>query len=206
MKTQTFPSSRIESLTDGIFGFTMTLLVTHLTLPRLAHPVTNAILFNAIMTVFPQFFIFLLSFFLLAVLWGTHHRQFSYIVRSDGILMWINMLRLLFVILVPFSSELVGNYGSLNVAVLFFNLNIFFLCVISYVEWEYAYMHGLAKRIKEEHRSYAKLKNVYSIVISAVACVVGFFNPDLSLQTFLLIPLGLWFLKHINRHSNLSAI
>ncbi len=190
-----FPSSRIESLTDGIFAFAMTLLVLSLNAPELHGAVTNSELLSKLNALSDKFFIFLLSFFLLASAWGIHHKQFARISKSDTNLMWINMVRLLLVIIIPFSSVLVGNYSNLLVAVLFFDLNIFLLCVVSSLEWKYAVTHKLTHNITPEEAKSIDTKNMITIVVSGIACVLAFFNTNLSLWAFATIPLVLHFKK-----------
>lgn len=198
-KTEYFPSARIESLTDGIFAFAMTLLVLSLNAPELHGLVTNQELTQQIMALSGRFFIFLLSFFLLAMAWGVHHKQFAKITRSNEPLMWINMLRLLFVIMIPFSSVLVGNYSELPTAVVFFTANIFLLCVVSYIEWKYAVTHDLTEHISQEYEKVGDLKNLVTVAIAGVAVILSFLNTDIALWTFATIPLAFFVLKKVGK-------
>jgi uncharacterized membrane protein len=57
-------------------------------------------------------FSFLLSFVVIAKLWLVHHRLFARVtVVSRGIIFW-NMAWVLTIVLLPFSTELVGGYGD----------------------------------------------------------------------------------------------
>lgn len=198
-KKEYFPSSRIESLTDGIFAFAMTLLVLNLNAPELYGIVTDQELISKLSALSDKFLIFLLSFFLLASAWGVHHKQFARINRSDEGLMWINMLRLLFVIMIPFSSVLVGNYSSLPAAVIFFNLNIFLLSLVSYVEWKYALSHDLTENVSKEYERKGNIKNLVPVVIAGLTVLIAFFNTALSLWTFATIPFALYLLKKVGK-------
>lgn len=194
-----FSSSRIESLTDGIFAFAMTLLVLNLNAPQLHGLITNQDLIQNLTALAPRFYIFLLSFALLASAWGVHHRQFSYIRGSDNTLMWINMLRLLFVVIVPFSSVLVGEYGDLPAAAFFFCFNMFGLSVVSYYELEYAVHKGFTEGLPDEHKRASKLKNSVPILVSSAACICALFKPVLSYWLFALIPIAIYTLKKAGR-------
>jgi len=66
LKEVSFSSSRIESLTDGIFAFAMTLLVLNLNAPELHGAATNEELILRLTALSHKFFIFLVSFFVLA--------------------------------------------------------------------------------------------------------------------------------------------
>lgn len=198
-KIEYFPSARIESLTDGIFAFAMTLLVLNLNAPELHGLVTNQELIQQIFALSDRFLIFLLSFFLLALAWGVHHKQFAKITRSDERLMWINMLRLLFVVMIPFSSVLVGSYSDLSAAVFFFCMNIFLLCSVSYLEWKYAVSHDLTENLSNEYEKSANAKNMITVAIAGVAVILSLFNTNLALWIFAIIPFVFLFLKKIGK-------
>lgn len=199
LKELKFSSSRIEALTDGIFAFAMTLLVINLNDPQLRGLVTNQELITNLVKMLPRFYMFLLSFALLASAWGVHHRQFSYIKGSDNMLMWINMLRLLFVVIVPFSTVLVGEYGNLPAAAFFFCFNMFGLSVVSYYELEYAVKKGFTEGLPDEHKKASRLKGAYPVIVSSIACLVALIKPELSYWLFALIPLGILFMKKLGK-------
>lgn len=194
-----YSSSRIESLTDGIFAFAMTLLVINLSAPVIHGVVTNQELLFDIEVMSTRFFSFLLSFFLLAAAWGVHHRQFSFITSSDTTLMWINMVRLLFVIMVPFSSVLVGNYPELPISAFFFSMNIFFLCLFSFIEWKYAVRHGMVEGMTQGQIHSGDIKNIFPIIVAGVSSVCALFAPEFSLWLYLAIPVGLFVLNRTGR-------
>jgi uncharacterized membrane protein len=56
--------------------------------------------------------------------WRINHSQFYLIKKTNQKLLWINIIWLMFVALVPFSANLVGHYGYLQVPMIFFNLNL----------------------------------------------------------------------------------
>ena len=68
-----------------------------------------------------------ISFFLLAIFWSIHHRHFNFIERVDSGLVWLNMWSLLFVILVPFSTTMYGEYHVVPAAAILFEVNILIL-------------------------------------------------------------------------------
>lgn len=65
---------RLEALTDGIFAVAMTLLVIELKIPEMAHPRTEAQFLGALGHLIPKFIAWLISFFVLAIFWVSHHR------------------------------------------------------------------------------------------------------------------------------------
>lgn len=148
-------TDRIETLVDGIFAIAMTLLVLTLEVPQLPSPVTNATIYNFLFSLWPQFFVYGLSFALLAVFWRMNHKEFHRIKRSDSVLLRINISWLMFVVLVPFSTSLMGDYTNFQAAELFFHFNMFMVGIFAFINWFYATNWGLTddKLTKKDYRT-----------------------------------------------------
>ena len=101
-----FAPNRIEFLTDGVFAIVMTLLVLEITLPEIAQPSLQAELPQKLLEILPILFKYALSFLVLGVLWGYHHLAFHSIKRSNMALAWLNIVFLMFVALIPFSTSI----------------------------------------------------------------------------------------------------
>ena len=65
-----------------------------------------------------------ISFVILGVYWVGHHLQLAFIRTADRLLLWINMLFLLFVALVPFSTALLSEYTNQRVAIAVYGANL----------------------------------------------------------------------------------
>lgn len=131
-------SKRIETLVDGIFAIAMTLLVLNLSIPQLTGPVQDVTIHSFLINLIPKLFTYALSFVLLAIFWKVNHSQFYYIRRINTPLLWITIIWLLFVALVPFSTSLTGEYGNLQSAQIFFDLNLLGIGLLSALIWYYA--------------------------------------------------------------------
>jgi uncharacterized membrane protein len=128
--------NRMESLTDGIFAFAMTLLVTSMILPR------NAVVTegsgSAMLSLLPDFYHYVIAFFVLAAFWGGHHAQFGRIHHIDRNFLSLNIVGLFFVTLVPFSTSFIGDYDADLVSTCIFELNLMILGLIFALQWLYA--------------------------------------------------------------------
>jgi uncharacterized membrane protein len=100
-----FAPNRLEILTDGVFAIVMTLLVLEITLPEIAQPTLQAELPQKLLELWPKLFKYALSFLVLGILWGFHHLVFHSIKHSNMALVWLNILFLMFVTLIPFSTS-----------------------------------------------------------------------------------------------------
>lgn len=128
--------NRMESLTDGIFAFAMTLLVTSMILPGDA--IASQSSGSALVSLLPNFYHYIIAFFVLAAFWMAHHGQFSRIHHIDNNFLYINIIGLFFVTLVPFSTSFIGDYDSDVIATCLFEFNLMILGLIFSLQWLYA--------------------------------------------------------------------
>ncbi len=183
-------TERIETLVDGIFAIAMTLLVLNLDIPQLVNPITDATLQNILFGLGPKLFTYALSFILLAIFWRVNHGQFYYIKRLNSPLLWITVIWLLFVALVPFSTSLVGQYGNLTTAQVFFGLNMFFIGILIALIWYYATEKNFTvDNLKLEQVMYIRRLNLILPIVSLIAIGLAFIIPSWSSLAYILIPI-----------------
>lgn len=106
------PNMRLMALSDGVIAVAITLLVLDIRLPEGFGEFSDAELWAALVALWPRLLAYLLSFYVIANFWMSHRSKFEHIVRTDGRLMWINMLFLLTVGLVPFTTNLIAESGG----------------------------------------------------------------------------------------------
>ena len=104
--------NRVEALTDGIFAVAMTLLVLDIEVPEVQQATGTANLPLKLLALVPKMLSYIISFIILGVYWVGHHAQLAFIHRADRPLLWINILFLLWVALVPFSTALLSEYSN----------------------------------------------------------------------------------------------
>src|SRR3569833_4330037 len=109
------PNMRLLALSDGVIAVAITLLVLDIRLPEGFGEFSDGELWAALVALWPRLLAYLLSFYVIATFWFSHRSKFNAIVKTDGRLMWINMLFFLFVGLVPFTTNLIAVCGGLVV-------------------------------------------------------------------------------------------
>ncbi|MGC5225066.1 TMEM175 family protein [Micromonospora sp. DT81.3] len=134
-------TTRTEAFTDGVFAIASTLLVLDLTTHGMGKVSSDAELWSGLADEWMLFLDFALSFALLCLLWLTHVRQFEHIVRVDSTMIWLNNARLLFIVLVPFSTGMVTEYSDFLAGRLLLPLNFFFAILFSWLQWWWAVRH-----------------------------------------------------------------
>jgi uncharacterized membrane protein len=180
---------RIEALTDGIFAFAMTLLVLTLTLPDATQ--TKLSLSQLLVGQWPKFFNYALSFVLLAIFWVIHHEQFHVIRRTDRRHVWINIGILMFVALMPFSTDVAGDYSHQKIAELLFSSNLMILGLLFLLNWVYACgNHRLVDSdLGKETIARGIRRNCITPGVAAISMVISLFIPGWGLTVYLLIPI-----------------
>lgn len=139
--TSSLSKHRLEALTDGIFAVAMTLLVIELKVPETAHIETTAQLHAALAHLLPKFIAWLISFFVLAIFWVSHHRLFHFVRHVDVPLQWLTIGYLTCVSLMPFSSALTGEYGGALISQVFYSINMALLSVMALLKSRYVFHH-----------------------------------------------------------------
>jgi|SRR5437868_1690768 len=102
---------RLLNFSDGVFAIAITLLIIEIQVPNISK-LTDAELWQQLSKMLLKFMGFLFSFAVVGYYGLVHHRIFGYVQRSNTKLLWINLSFLLTVVMLPFSSGLLSQYGS----------------------------------------------------------------------------------------------
>ena len=174
-------SDRQKALGDGVFAIVMTLLVLELAIPEL-HEGTNHELTMALSSMWPKFIAYILSFFVLGVFWLIHHFLFDVIEYYDPRLAWLNILYLLFVALVPFTTSLLGEHLLQKTPAIIYGIQLLIIFFMGFVIWIYATRRKLYDSEIDPALIVGGRKMGYlyfAILISAI--IIAFFVPLLSI-------------------------
>ena len=138
-----FEKNRLETLTDGIFAFSMTLLVTGLNIPQSLDELTTEHVYALLVNLSPAFIHFLIAFFIIAWFWTIHHVQFHKILYVNRKLLWLNMISMAAIVLFPFSTSLVADFPTHPLAEIIFQMNLMLAGLLFYCQFWYASGHEL---------------------------------------------------------------
>ena len=180
------PTNRIEHLTDGIFAIAMTLLVLGIQVPTLSATVTAAEFSAYVAGILPQIATYMLSFTLLAIFWLDHHIFFR-IKHTNTILTWINVLWLMAITFVPFSTSLVGRYNQFQLAQLIFDLNMLAIGVLWYFNWQYASNNRMVDEKVKPYAEHIRRSNL-SLPVLAIIAILASFVTSRAIFVFLAAP------------------
>ncbi|MDP4150186.1 MAG: TMEM175 family protein [Bacteroidota bacterium] len=135
-----FQIERMILFSDAVFAIALTLLVIDLRVPALPKEVaTDGKLLEALNELIPKFFGFFVSFLFIGSFWLIHHRLFGYVVNYDNRLLVLNLVFMLSIVLMPFSTAFFSEYflRGLKTPFILYSLNILFLGVMNTILWLY---------------------------------------------------------------------
>lgn len=112
-RERTLEMDRVVNFSDGVFAIAATLLVLSIGFSlKLEQPDLDRKLWHEFGDTLPQVFAYALSFFIIARNWLGHHRMFKMIRRIDGRFIALNLAVLGLIALVPFPTDVFGNYSQ----------------------------------------------------------------------------------------------
>ena len=182
---RTFPKSRIDALTDGIFAFAMTLLVLEIRLPPGLPIKSSADLIAHLQSLWPEYLAYMISFFVLGAQWRSIIE-----LRHAGedvpyaTLRW-SITYLFFITGVPFVSSVVGHYGDMAAAVWLYAANMIIVGALS--------LPLRQKEIAPEHDLRARISRAKTLVFMATALgsiLISLVEPGYAMTAYLLNILG----------------
>ena len=113
--------SRIVAFSDGVFAIAITLLVLNLGVPE---HIRHDDLWPVLRDQGQDLFAYALSFAVIGRFWVVHHRFFGDVTGFDGRLIALNLFYLAWIVLIPFSSQVLGDHASDEAAVILYAVNL----------------------------------------------------------------------------------
>jgi uncharacterized membrane protein len=168
--------SRIVAFSDGVFSIAITLLVLGITIdPGLPHDKLAHALWEEREAVLA----YAISFAVIARFWFVHHSFFSEVKAFDNRLIGLNMLYLGFLVLIPFSSQVLGEYGGQLPAVVVYSANL--TAVVLVGQWMAfdARHSGLAKRDAQTERE-SLVRSLFIAGVFLLSIVVALFDASIA--------------------------
>ncbi len=190
-------TARIEAFSDGVFAIAITLLILEIRVP--SNPAED--LRAQLLRQWPSYVAFLLSFSFIGIMWINHHQLFTHIRHSNNNLLVLNLLLLLGVTVVPFTTALlasnVGHAGA-HLALAVYNGTFVAIAILFNVLWRYASTGNrlLGKKFDEHSVDRISRQYAYGPLMYVVCFVVGWFSVgaslvlNIGLAIFFALPFG----------------
>ena len=195
-----FPLDRFNAFSDGVFAIVITLLVLELPVPP-----PNAPILPALAESWPDFLGYFISFACVGGIWISHAGLTKYMRRGDVVSFRLNLVLLLFVSLLPFSTHLMVAHmhgADASVAVAVYGANLFMESALITALLYYAARDRrlLVSDVADDRVSRAYRQRRAYLVLTGLAIIVAFVAPVVAVGihtvlalAFLIQPLiGMW--------------
>ena len=141
--------ARIVAFSDGVFSIAITLLVLNL---HIETDLPHSKLAEALWDQRENLLAYAISFAVIGRFWLVHHRFFGQVKAFDSRLIAINMLYLGWIVLIPFSSQVLGDYGGQRPSVILYSANLAGVVLLGLLMAADARRAGLTTIDAESHR------------------------------------------------------
>jgi uncharacterized membrane protein len=177
--------ARIVAFSDGVFAIAITLLVLTLNVPE---HLKGESVGEALWGLRHSFLAYAISFAVIGRYWLNHHQFFSKVTGFDGRLLALNIFYLAWVVLLPFSTEVIGTHGGEAASVILYAVNLVGVSLVGLWMALDAAQAGLSEISPEEARGLRHKSLFVAAVFTAsipVAWVLPEWAPLLWLALFL---------------------
>lgn len=134
-----FQLERFSFFSDGVFAIAITLLAIEIKIPVLASH-TDRELAEHFPELALKFLGFLISFGIIGHYWSVHLKIIGYLRQATQTVIWLNLLFLFSIVLLPFSSGLLGENSSnmrMHIPYTIYVGNILFTSFTNWLLWRY---------------------------------------------------------------------
>jgi uncharacterized membrane protein len=176
-------TGRLEAFSDGVIAVAITLLVLGLAVPRPSgHQLAHDLL-----TQWPQYAAYVVSFMTIGIIWINHHAMLSRLREADHSILVLNLVLLMTIGLLPFATDLMAEYlrrsGESLAAVVY--AGCFLLMAIAFTTLNRHLLlrraHLLHHDLPLQERRRILRRAAAGVIPYAVATPLAFVSPYLTL-------------------------
>ncbi len=175
---------RIEAFSDGVLAIIVTIMVLELHAPEAPG-------LDKLLTLWPVFLAYALSFAYVGIYWANHHRLFSHAKAVTNSLVWLNLALLFALSLIPFTTAYLGEqHFSRDGAIVYLASMIF--PAIFYVPLQNVIRKtGARGEAAETYYRQTSRKGVVALLIYIAGAALAFVSPWLSIAAAAVVA-ALW--------------
>jgi uncharacterized membrane protein len=179
--------ARVESFSDGVFAFAITLLVLGFQVPNL-DSADDPSLVKALVGQLPQLIPYVTSFATIGIIWLNHHTMFHEVDHVERGTLVLNLLLLLVVSFIPYPTAVLGRYGPLRSSGVLYGVVLTILGLTYTMLWRHIASRRLSKDADDSGRLRAKmLRNLLGTIGYPLGTVIAFFRPRVAVLIYLAV-------------------
>jgi uncharacterized membrane protein len=182
-------TNRLEAFSDGVFAVAITLLVLEIDVPG------GENLWHELKEQWPSFAAFAVSFWVIGIIWVNHHGVIDHLRRADRGVLYLNLLVLMTVVFIPFSTELFAVHlksgADEKVAALVYSSSFLAMGVSFGLLWTYVTSHREALGVSLTDEEVRRTKRSFLIgnPVYALAFAMSFVSAAVVLAIVALVAL-----------------
>ncbi len=189
---------RILFFSDGVMAIAITLLIIEIKAPHFVDYHDSDKINEFFGELIPKFISFLISFFVIAIYWKAHHHLYGFVNSFTDKLIWINMLFLLTIVILPFTTAFYSENVGYNLAYAIYCFNVFLIGLINY--WLVRYISSNKTKVSLVSgdvvwRKYYTWRSLVAPLVFFLSMFFSFYSNILSRMSFLLIFPIIYFLN-----------
>ena len=186
---------RINTLSDGVFAIVMTILILDIKIDKSPHSHDALELIAKLWGLVPRIEVYIVSFLILGLFWISHHSQFHYIKKNDLNLLWINIIFLMFVSILPFSTDIAGEFTDHKLSLQILSFNLLIVNVLLSINWKYAtYRHRLVDPLLSNKLiNLYNRKNLITSLVFLIALILFHLEIRGSYLIYIITPFVHWY-------------
>jgi uncharacterized membrane protein len=177
--------ARIEAFSDAVIAVAITLLALDLHVPDPAGPGSLA---HRLGEQWPNYAAYVVSFLTIGIIWINHHAMLQRLVSVDHAILVLNLLLLLTIGVLPFSTALMAEYldasHGQNLAAVIYGGSFLLMSLAFFAMQRHLLLskqHLLKDHLTPEVRQAVLRRNAMGLLPYAVASVGGVVSPYLTL-------------------------
>ena len=173
--------SRLLAFTDGVVAIIITIMILELKMPHDAS-------LGALVSVWPVFLSYVLSFLYIAIYWNNHHHFFHLVHRVNGATLWSNLHLLFWISLVPFTTDWMGENNFAPVPTAVYGLSLL-MPVLAWQVMQWAIIRTEGRESTFARAIGRDLKGKISPVLYVAGIVLAFVDARVAAAVYLLVAL-----------------
>lgn len=177
--------ARIEAFSDAVIAVAITLLALDLHVPDPAGPGSLA---HRLGEQWPSYAAYVVSFLTIGIIWINHHAMLQRLVSVDHAILVLNLLLLLTIGVLPFSTGLMAKYlnashGQNLAAVIYGGSYLLMSLAFFAMQWHLlrTKQHLVQDHLTPEVRQAVLRRNAIGLLPYVLATIVGIVSPLLTL-------------------------
>jgi uncharacterized membrane protein len=178
-------TGRLEAFSDGVIAVAITLLVLNLPIPKASDQLPAWL-----SQYWPNLVAYVVSFITIGIVWINHHSMVSRLGRGDHVILVVNIVLLMTIVLLPFTTGLLGAYlknaraADLELAATLYSGSFLLMSLaFSYLNWNILIRRHelLQPEMSAEERGRVFRRALTGIVPYAVATALAPLSPYATL-------------------------